>query len=103
VQGIDFREGNIFPDTLIFEWGNCPLSRISYQIKQAARSFINPTTSIRNHNNPVFVIDSHFEKYYTHPIEVTPTCAYFTQYPVLSINTRGCIRVYFLYSLKKGD
>jgi hypothetical protein len=76
---------------------------IRHGIKPGARRLAYPTISIRIHNNFVFVIDSHFERYYTHHIEVTPICDYFTQYPVLSINTRGCFRVYFLYSLKKGD
>ena len=39
----------------------------------------NPTNTIRFHDNLTFVIDLHFEKYYTHHIEVTPICAYFME------------------------
>jgi len=65
--------------------------------------FARPTIPIRIHDNPPLFIDSPFEKDYTHFIEVTPSCAYFMEYPVLSSDTRGSIRVYFLFSLKKGD
>jgi hypothetical protein len=63
-----------------------------------------PTISIRIHDNPIFVIDLHFEEYYTHRIEVTPTCAYFMEIPrlvdLIHADIPACI---FLYSLKKGD
>jgi len=88
----------------LFGIGEYPLTRIIHEIKQDARSFACPTIPIRIHDNPIFVIDSHFEKYYTHPIEVTPSCAYFMEYPVLSSeHTRICPRVFFIYSLKQGD
>ena len=75
-----------------------------YRWAETARRFFNPTTPIRIHDNPVFVIDSHFKWYYTHLIEVTPLCAYFMEYPVLSSeHTRMYLRVFFIYSLKKGD
>ena len=72
------------------------------QVWFAARRFVHPTTSIRIHDNPSFLIDSCFEKYYTRFIEVTPSCAYFMEYPVLSSkHTRICPRVFFYIPSKK--
>jgi hypothetical protein len=61
-----------------------------------------PTIHIRNHNDPIFVIDSHFEKYYTHFIEVTPTCAYFMEtLRLVDQDTRIFPRVFFLFPQKR--
>lgn len=89
----------------MFGRGKCLLIRIRQQVKWgASRLFVHPAIPIRIHNNPKFVIDLHFEKYYTHHIEVTPTCDYFMEVPrfvdQIHAEISACI---FLYSLKKGD
>jgi len=82
--------------------GKCPLSRISHGIKPDARRLIYPTIAIRIDNISAFVIDSHFKKYYTHHIEVTPICDYFTKYPVMLIkHTRIYLRVLFIFPQKR--
>lgn len=57
-----------------------PIRQHQAQIKQDAHSFqtYNFSTILQN---PIFVIDSHFEEYYTHHIEVTPICDYFMEIP----------------------